>query len=139
MGELLCFSMVFKGWYGGRVHSKLGNVCCPSGSHLSEPCSSRSQQPVSGRVPPKSLPPRKMHNTHSSPMLPNTVQRGGGGELLPIHVMIATLPIAAALGELAGVCHHLNQSHHSRVRPPPIPPSQGELSWWSVWKLPKLA
>ena len=104
----------------------------PRSSHLSEPCS--------GRDPPARVEARatKIAATtfaiHRSPIL-SCAGRGGGR--LPIHVMIATLPIAAALGELGGVCHHLNQSHHSRVSPPPLSGLWG--NWWSVWKLPKLA
>ena len=54
-----------------------------------------------------------IHPTRCSPIL-----CGEEGGRFPVHVMIATLPIPASVGELVGVCRRLNQSHHSRVSPP---------------------
>ena len=111
--QIVWHSMV---WDSSIVREWVSSCVLSLASHLSEPCSEeRSQQPVSRRVPSKSLPPRRTCNTPS--MLPNTV-RGSGGGRFPIHVMIATLPIPASVGELVGVCRRLNQSHHSRVSPP---------------------
>ena len=79
-----------------------------------------------GRVEARAF---KIAPTASSQCTLNTLMRGkrgaGEGEVPHVHVMIATLPIAATLGELVGVCADgamappLNQSPHSRVRPPP--------------------
>ena len=78
-----------------------------------------------GRVEARAF---KIAPTASSQCTLNTLMRGkrgeGEGEVPHVHVMIATLPIAATLGELVGVCADgamappLNQSPHSRVRPP---------------------
>ena len=91
-----------------------------------------------GRVEARAF---KIAPTASSQCTLNTLMRGkrgeGEGEVPHVHVMIATLPIPASVGELVGVCRRLNQSHHSRVSPPSLS-ALGEL-WWSVWKLPKLA
>ena len=69
----------------------------------------------------------RCHHLCNTPSILHSQYCAGRGGRFPIHVMIATLPIAAALGELGGVCHHLNQSHHSRVSPLPSLCSGGTL------------